>query len=371
VNWQDRDNPEAGGAEIHLHETFGRLARAGHQVTLLCSGFEGGAAGVVLDGIDVHRVGGRYSFALLAHRYWRRHLAHQHFDVIVEDLNKIPLFTPAWSEAPVLLLVHHLFGATAFGQAPLPIAALTWLLERTLPRAYARRPVVAVSPSTRDDLVARGFSAEAITIIPNGVDTDHFTPAPAGEPARFDEPTLLYIGRLRRYKGVEFVLRALARLRARGDSVRLIVAGQGDDRPRLEQLAATLGIDDAVEFVGFVSEERKLELLRRAWIHVLTSANEGWGITVLEAAACGTPTVASDAPGLRDSVRHDETGRLVPHGDVAALEAALHDLLHDNAGREAMAEACVRHAAHHSWDAGAQQLAAVAGATLDSHPSTP
>lgn len=116
MNWQDRDNPEAGGAEIHLHETFGRLARAGHQVTLLCSGFEGGAPRVVLDGIDVHRVGGRYSFALLAHRYWRRHLVHQHFDVIVEDLNKIPLFTPAWSETPVLLLVHHLFGATAFGQ---------------------------------------------------------------------------------------------------------------------------------------------------------------------------------------------------------------------------------------------------------------
>lgn len=371
MNWQDRDNPEAGGAEIHLHETFGRLARAGHEVTLLCSGFSGAPSRVTLDGIDVHRVGGRYSFALLAHRYWRRHLAHERFDVMVEDLNKIPLFTPAWSDTPVLLLVHHLFGATAFGQAPLPIATLTWLLERTLPRAYVRRPVVAVSPSTRDDLVARGFSPAAITVIPNGVDTAHFTPAPAGASARFDEPTLLYIGRLRRYKGVEFVLRAVARLRSNGETVRLIVAGQGDDRPRLEQLATTLGIDDAVEFAGFVSDERKLELLRRCWVHVLTSANEGWGITVLEAAACGTPTVASDAPGLRDSVRQGETGRLVPHGDVTALEGALHDLLRDESARHRMAEACVRQAARYSWDAGAQQLAALARDTLDSYPSTP
>lgn len=312
----------------------------------------------------MHRVGERYSFALQARSYFRRHLAHRGFDVIVEDLNKIPLFTPGWSRTPVLLLVHHLFGRTAFGQAPLPIAALTWLLERPLPSAYRNVPVIAVSPSTRDDLVHRGFSAQRVSVIPNGVDTDRYT-VDAGVP-RFDDPTLLYLGRLRRYKGVDTVIEAVARLRERGLRVRFIVAGQGDDRARLEARAEALGVADAVHFEGFVSEERKLELLRRSWLHVLTSANEGWGITVLEAAACATPTVGSDAPGLRDSIRDGITGRLVRHGDVEALSTVLAELLGDAQRRHQMGQACIEHAARYSWDAAARQLRDRLAAPLDS-----
>jgi hypothetical protein len=130
VNWQDRENPLAGGAETHLHEIFGRLAAWGDDVTLLCSSFPGASPLAQLDGMETHRTGGRYSFAIQARRYFRSHLRHRPFDVIVEDLNKVPLFTPFWSGTPVVLLVHHLFGGTAFQEASLPVAAATWLLER-------------------------------------------------------------------------------------------------------------------------------------------------------------------------------------------------------------------------------------------------
>jgi glycosyltransferase involved in cell wall biosynthesis len=136
----------------------------------------------------------------------------------------------------------------------------------------------------------------------------------------------LYVGRLKRYKGVELALRALASVRARGLAARLEIAGTGDHRRALEALAGELGLAGAVTFHGFVTEAQKLGLLRRAWANVFPSPKEGWGITVVEAAACGTPSLASDSPGLRDSVRHGRTGFLVPHGDVAALAARMLEL---------------------------------------------
>jgi glycosyltransferase involved in cell wall biosynthesis len=149
----------------------------------------------------------------------------------------------------------------------------------------------------------------------------------------------------------------LARLRAGGRSgARLLIAGKGDDEPRLRQRTSRLGLGDAVSFLGFVSEEEKRTLFRRSWVHLLTSPKEGWGITVLEAAACGTPTVASDAPGLRDSVRDGVTGLLVPHGDVDRLTAALEGLLEDPERRRAMGRAARTFAQGFSWDRTADAL---------------
>jgi hypothetical protein len=149
VNWLDRENPLAGGAETHLHQVFGRLAGRGHEVTALVSGWPGCAPRTSLDGIDVHRAGGRYTFSAAAPRYCRRHLARARFDVVVEDLNKIPVFTPYWVRAPVVVLVHHLFGLSAFQAASLPVALTTWLLDRTVPWAFRRTPVIAVSDRRR------------------------------------------------------------------------------------------------------------------------------------------------------------------------------------------------------------------------------
>lgn len=360
VNWQDRENPQAGGAETHLHEVFGRLARQGDQVTLLCSGFAGAPARVTLDGIEVHRTGGRHSFAVAARGYFKRHLRGHSFDVIVEDLNKAPLFTPTWSNIPVVLLVHHLFGRTAFQEAAFPLAVATWLLERPVPRVFAGRPVIAVSYSTAEDLVARGFDASRIRVVPNGVDLQALSPDPHGE--RFPTPTLLYLGRLKRYKRVDLVIRALARLHVEGVEATLLVAGQGSHQDKLKALARTLDLGERVRFLGFVPDDLKLELLRRAWVHVLTSPKEGWGISNLEAAACGTPTVASDSPGLRDSVVDGETGFLVPHGDVPALSARIRTLLQAPDLRDGMARAARRFAERFSWDVTARDVRGVLSA---------
>jgi glycosyltransferase involved in cell wall biosynthesis len=357
VNWQDRQNPQSGGAETHLHEIFGRLAAQGDDVTLLVSGWRGAPARVELDGMEVHRTGGRYTFSAAAPWYYRRHLRGGGFDVVVEDLNKVPVFTPFWTRAPQVLLVHHLFGTTAFQEASLPVATATWLLERPVPRVFRDVPTVAVSDSTADDLVERGMKRDCITVIPNGIHIDRY---PVAGPAdAFERPTLLFLGRLKRYKGIDLIFRACAKLTQEGLGVRLLVAGRGDDETRLTSLRGRLGLEDVVEFLGFVSEEEKLQLLRRSWIHVLTSPKEGWGITNVEAAACGTPTVASDSPGLRDSVRHGDTGLLVPHGDVDARASALGRLLQDDELRATMGRSARGFAESLSWDASAQRFRTV------------
>jgi glycosyltransferase involved in cell wall biosynthesis len=350
INWLDRENPQAGGAEEHLHQVFGRLAARGHEVTALVSGWKGCAPRVTLDGIDVHRAGHRYTFSMAGPRYYRRQLRDHDFDVVIEDLNKVPVFSPLWTRAPVVLLAHHLFGTTAFQAGAFPLALATWILERPIPRVFSRMQAVAVSQSTREDLIARGLKAGNIDVIPNGIDVDHYTPSTA---PRTDTPSLLFLGRLKRYKRIDLVIDAVTRLVGSGRDVVLRVGGSGEQLEALRGHAESRGISDRVDFLGFVSDERKLEILRDSWLHVLTSPKEGWGISNLEAAACGTPTVASDAPGLRESVIHGETGLLVPHGDVEALTEGIESLLDDAERREEMGRRARVFAEGFSWDASA------------------
>jgi glycosyltransferase involved in cell wall biosynthesis len=353
VNWQDRENPQAGGAELHLHEIFGRVAAMGHRITLLCGGWNGGTALAELDGMTVHRLGTRYTFPFLARRWFDRHRQALGIDLLVEDINKVPLFTPRWGAPAVMALVPHLFGTTVFREAPWPLAAAVWLSERPLGAVYRDVPFEAISVSTADDLVARGIPRERIEVIYPGIDTARFTPAPE---QRDPEPLFVYLGRLKRYKGVDVVLRAFAELRH--PTARLLIAGTGDHRPALERLAASLDLGERARFLGFITEEEKLALLRRAWSLLFASPKEGWGITNLEAAACGTPVIASDSPGLRESVRDGETGFLVPHGDVRAMAARMRELAGAPARLATFAASARAFAERFSWDAAARQTEA-------------
>lgn len=322
-------------------------------MTLLVSGWPGGESQERVDGMKVIRVGGRYSFPLHAWRRWLAELRHEPFDLVVEDVNKFPLFTPLWSGPPVVLQVPHLFGSVAFRQESWPVAAGVWAGERLMPLVYRKVRIHATSRSTAEDLAARGFPRENIRVIQNGVDHSFFYPD--GSVERAAEPTFAYVGRLKLYKEMDVVLEALARLADRGVPARLKIAGKGDDRPRLEARTRELDLEDRVEFLGYVSEERKRHLLRTAWATVYPSPKEGWGITNIEAAACGTPAVASDSPGLRDSVVDGVSGLLVPHGDREAWASALERLATDPGYRDRLADGARRHAQEFSWERAAEE----------------
>ncbi len=353
VNWLDLENPQAGGAEVHFFEIFRRLVDRGHEVTLVASGWRGADATASIGGIAVKRIGGRYTFALQGRGMVRRELEASQYDIVVEDINKLPLYMPTLTDLPVYVIVPHLFGTTAFREASVAVASAVWLAERAIPAVYEGAAFHAISESTRLDLVARGVSRSAIEVIFPGVDTEWFTPDPAIQ--RFEKPTFLYVGRLKRYKGIDAILRALALVRAEGLDARLRIAGRGGDLERLERLAKTLGLETVVQFHGFVPEPEKRDLLRRAWAIVFPSAKEGWGIVNVEAAACGTPALASDSPGLRESVRDGSTGILVPHGDTLALADAIARLCRQPALVNSYGGNARQFAETLSWDQAAEE----------------
>jgi glycosyltransferase involved in cell wall biosynthesis len=352
LNERDLHHPRAGGAEVHCFEIFRRLVAAGDRVTLLASHFAGAPPEETVEGVRVLRLGSPIAYYARVPRVYRRLRHEAPFDVVVEDLNKFPFFARTWVRDPLVVFAHHLFGRTAFRQVALPIAVAVYLAERLVPIVYRGVPVIAVSASTRDELVRGGLRPADVHVIPNGLDHRRYRPGPGPLAA---VPTVLALGRVEPYKRTEVLVDAVAAL----PGVRLVVAGTGTGLPAVRARVARHGIGDRVEVRGFVDEDEKIRLLQTA--HVLASASEkeGWGLTVVEAAACGTPVVARDAPGLRDAVQDGETGVLVGTDDPGAFARALGRILDDPTLRARLGAAAVRMARAFDWDEVAARVSTV------------
>ena len=318
---------------MHLFEILRRWRARGHSVTWLAAGFAGLPAEEERDGIRILRRGAWWNANHTLPAAYRRELSGERFDAVIEDVNKLPFLAPRWAKAPVLAVVPHLFGTTVFAETD-PLQGLYVLAhEALIPLVYGKTPFLAISESTRDDLVVRGIPAAHVSVVHCGLDHARFRPTAA----KAEAPRVVFLGRLRRYKGVDVLLDAFARIARALPAARLDVVGDGPHRGALEARARRLGLlgGDAprVRFRGFVPHDEKVALLSAAHVSVCPSPKEGWGLTVIESNACGTAVVASRSPGLVDSVRDGSTGLLVPHGDVAALADAMQRVLADEALR--------------------------------------
>ena len=316
VNWRDMRNPEAGGAEVHLHEILSHLVRWGHSATQISAGFDGCAPEDEIEGIRVLRRGHWFDANLTLPLFARRHMRHNDYDVVIEDINKLPFFMPLYTDVPVVPVIPHLFGTTAFRETNVLIASYVYVMERFIPLFFRRNRFIVISPSTKDDLARRGIAPERIDVVLCGL--DHSLYRNLGL-ERFERPTIVHLGRLRKYKSVEVVLRAMRIVRDQIHGVRLVIIGDGPHRQELESETRRLGLEGTVEFKGYMGSEELVEFLNRSHVLFNPSPKEGWGLTVVEANACGVPVVASDRPGLRDSVWDGETGFLVPYGDEEAF----------------------------------------------------
>jgi glycosyltransferase involved in cell wall biosynthesis len=355
VNFRDPAHPEAGGAETHLEEILLAAVARGHRVTWLASGFPGGASESEHRGMRIVRRGAWWNFNWVLPGVLRREFANPPPDLVIEDINKVPCFTPAFTRARVSAIVPHLFGTTAFREASIPIGLYVVALEALIPFVYRRSRFLAISESTRDDLRHRGIAGERIGVVHCGLDHTAYRVDPTV--AKSEAPTIAFVGRLRRYKGVDWVMRALPRVLAQQPNTKLLVVGDGPFAPELKLMAARLGVAHAVAFLGFLPMAEKVRRMQEAWVVVQPSPKEGWGLTVVEAGACGTAVVAADSPGLRDSVRRDETGLLVPFDDTSAMADALLRVLGDRELRERLARNGIAWAAQHQWpDCAARSL---------------
>ncbi len=362
LNERDARHPRAGGAEVHVEEIFARLVTRGWQVTQLASSFAGAAPREEVAGLRVRRLGGVPLYYPRAAWSCARETRRGSCDVVVECLNKLPFYAPAYSAVPVLAIAHHLFGETAFEQVAWPVAAMVWTLERAVPRLYRRTPFVAISESTRDDLIRRGIAPDRVRVSHCGLDWPELEPAPIAERG----PRVAYVGRLEPYKRVDLLLEAMARLRDRFPEAQILVIGRGADRARLERIAREAGLAERTRFTGFVSREERDRLLASCRLSVCPSPKEGWGLSVVESNAVGTPVVASDAPGLRDSIDDGKTGFLVPATDADAFAERIARLLSDDALATEMSAAARAWARRFDWDRAADEMAEALQAALAS-----
>lgn len=364
LNERDLTHPLAGGVEVHLDEIARRLvAQHGIEMTVLCAGYEGCQEDEVRDGVRYVRFGDRgFSYYAMVVGRARAEWATGQYDLVVENLCKLLFFSSLYLRgAPKLGLVHHLFGLSAFRQVAAPIAAYVAATEALLPVVYRSWPFVVVSPSTRDDLVRRGLPGDNVVVIPNGLDHSRYSPG-GGVP---DEDLVVFVGRLEFYKGVDVLLEAWPRVLAERPNARLVLVGSGTAEGEMRRRASSEGLGASVSFEGFVTEEAKIDWMRRATVVVQPSHKEGWGLTVLEANACGTPVVATDVPGLRDSVRAGETGLLVGKGDPAGLATGLAKILGDPALRARLAVAASAWGDRFRWDEVTAAFADVARAVAE------
>jgi glycosyltransferase involved in cell wall biosynthesis len=360
-NWQDIHHPLGGGAEVHFHEIFSRIISLGHEVTLFCSSFPGAPERETIGGVQVIRKGGRNTFNFwVALKYWTT-FRHQDFDVVVDDINKIPFFTPLFVKKPLVGIVHHLFGKTIFLETHFVAALYVYLSEKLIRFFYRGIPFLVVSESTREEFLKLGFRREGLYIVPNCVDPAVYRPV---EAAKTTTPIIGYFGRLKKYKSVDHLLLAFRIVKAGVPEARLMIVGEGDDKARLERITQELGLQDRVTFTGHAAGTKKVDYLHEMQFAVNTSSKEGWGLTVLEANACGTCVIASDVPGLRDAVIDGETGLLYKYGDIEQLAQKISLLLHDQALRNRLSYNALEWSKKFRWEDSARKALEVLEKTV-------
>jgi glycosyltransferase involved in cell wall biosynthesis len=350
--WRDLDDVEAGGSELHIHEVARRWAAAGVEITLRTSWAQGQPTDAIRDGYRVVRRAGR-------HMVFPRAAAAELFrrtgprDMLVEIWNGMPFLSPLWNRGPRIVVIHHVH-AEMWKMALGPrLGALGELFERRVaPPLYRRTTIVTVSESSKRELVDElGLPPGRIRVIPNGVDA-RYSP---GQVAKEPEPLVAAVGRLAPVKRYDTLIRAADIARRLARPLRLEIVGEGFERPLIESVIDELDAGGWVTLRGSISEADKIDLYRRAWIIASASAREGWGLSLTEAAACGTPAVASRIGGHDDAVIDDVSGVLAP-GDPEALGAAMTRVLADDELRARLGRGALERAAQLSWTAAATAL---------------
>ncbi|MEL4304537.1 glycosyltransferase family 4 protein [Methanococcoides sp. LMO-2] len=299
-NWRDTKNPAAGGAEVFTQEIAKRLVAQGHEISLFTSAFDGCKNNEIVDGVQIIRSGNRYSVYLKAKQYYKKHAGE--FDIVVDEINTRPFMSPKFVKdgTPVVALIHQLAREFWFLETRFPINWIGYhILEDRWLKTYIDTPTMTVSHSTKQDLIDLGF--KDLTIIPEGLNIVPVSDVPEKE----EGPTFIFVGRMGHAKRPDHVVEAFVHIKKRLPDAKLWMVGDGAMRQELETKKV-----NGITFFGYVTAEKKYELMSRAHAILVPGVREGWGLIVTEANAMGTPAIGYNIHGLRDSIRDGKTGLL-------------------------------------------------------------
>jgi len=337
--WKDIKHPLAGGAEVVNEELARRLVADGHSVLFVVGGFKGGAQEEERDGFKIIRLGNRYFVYLQAYRYYRKNLVGW-ADLVIDEINTVPFFAKFYVKEKNILFVHQLSRVIWFYEMFFPLSLVGYLLEPLYLRLLSDRQVITVSESSRQDLLEHGFKKENISIISEGIKLapvrELESYLPAGRQVKYEAPTILCLGAVRPMKRTLDIVEAFLIAKVNIPDLRFKISGDTSGKYGKKVLAKIHSSEyaDAIEVLGRVSDEEKIELMKKSHVLAVASIKEGWGLVVTEAASQGTPAVVYNVDGLRDSVRHNETGLICKFNKPDYLALNIINILSDMANYE-------------------------------------
>lgn len=345
MNWRDIKNPTAGGAEFFTHEIAKRLVEKEYEVTIFSSMFDGCLEREIIENVEIVRNGRKYSVYKQAKNFYLKH--KNEYDLIIDEINTRPFLTPRYvKNKTIIALIHQLAKEYWFYETPFPLSYVGYyFLEKSWLSKYVDIPTITVSESTKSDLVKLGFAK--VHVVTQGLNVEPLKTIPK----KAERPTILFVGRLKKAKQPDHAIKAFKIIKQKMPNAQLWIVGDGYLRKKLERKSCK-----EVTFFGKVSDDFKFELMKKAHLIIVPSVREGWGLVVTEANACGTPAVAYDVSGLKDSVKNMETGILVPFNDISELANSAMRLLTDEKLRLSINANALHWSRRFCWDKTAQEV---------------
>lgn len=347
LNWRDIKNPKAGGAEILTQEMASRWVLAGHNVILFTSLFPDALEKENIDGVTIIRRGQWWNVQIWAFFYYIFSF-HNSIDVIIDEVHWFPFFSVLYTRKKVVLLVCEVAKRLFPRLFPFPVANIGRMIEKLFFYLYRYVPILAISPSTKQDFISEGIDETHITVLPMGLTV----PRGMKRIPKEKNQTFLFVGRIHPLKGVIDAVEAMNTIRRQLPQAKLWIVGTGDVsyREMLKNRIEQLRLVDSIQFFGYLSEEEKFKIYQRAHLLLAPSVQEGWGLTVAEAASQETPSVAYDTAGLRDVVVDGVTGVLTGKNTPEELANAALALWKNKKQYRRLQQAGKRRAGEMSWD---------------------
>lgn len=352
-NWRDLKHSWAGGGEIYIFEQAKRWVKMGHSVTVFCSQDYYRALPFIekIDGITIYRRGNRFSVYLWAMWYYFIYF-QKRCDVVIDVVNGIPFFTPLFCRKPKICYVYHIHGKQFFYELPKLLSHIGFFIERFIfPFYYKNMPIVAISETTKQQLMQIGFKKKDITIIYCGVNGS--TKLSKKTIDKYTNPTLLYLGRIKKYKRVDMLVNIFPHIVKKVPRARLIIAGWGTDASFITNLIMLSPLRRKISLLGPVTAAEKKKLLSKSWLFVNPSIGEGWSIAVIEANLYGTPSIAFNVPGVSESIKPNKTGLLAKNQED--LVEKISSLLTDKKRYAVYSSQALRWAKNFDWEITARQ----------------
>ncbi|WP_114416415.1 glycosyltransferase family 4 protein [Marinospirillum perlucidum] len=331
-SWKDAQHPQSGGAEVVKSEICRRLLNDGHSVAVLTAHYPGAKRNEIVDGVQIIRVGGKFSVYYHAWRFYKKNLKNWP-DFVIDECNTIPFFSLLYSKKPGAVIIYQLARKVWFYQMFPPLSWIGYFIEPLYLRILKSKNVITICNSTKSELIDLGYIEKNISIIRMGSNCKPVESLDGIE--KFPDPTLLYFGSIRPMKRPHHVLDAFKEAHKHLPSLKLIIAGSGSGKyyNKLLKDIANSHLSSSITMVDNATDDEKSLLMQRSHLIAVTSVKEGWGLIVTEAASQGTPAVVYDVSGLRDSVADNKSGLVVSENPVKLSKAIL-DILHDSATYE-------------------------------------